>query len=1072
MAAEGQGFVFGNTPTILIGLGGSGAEIVARIKALVRERMPGSAGSLPPTFQFLCIDAAKFDQLPRSARVVLDADQEFLFIGGVNPRRYVLDAYHNDTPAARDFRSWLGQPIPPALLDVLPDGQIVDGAKRVRTVGRILLHHHADEVERRVRQAVNDALAAEAALQHGMALQPGRLARAFLVSGTCGGTGSGIFFDVLHILDRILYGNAVLAPQVSALLTLPDFHAEIYRVNRMTTLVPFYEANGWAFFAELKHLLRTPAEFNQFVMDASSRGWQAAVGHGLPEDAHPLHQVFLFDRHIPGVGDHDVRKPSDYYAYVARAAFQLLASIMPGAARPRGVGDADSLVARATNGAAAGLRDLQEVPRIFSAVGYADVRYPTREIATLAGGRFVRALLRSRLLADPDPTDASKAAKGLVTRFNQQVLDPFAATLGRIHSEIWARVQPSDGAFRAPGGRAIDADRLKGQRAQLQSMVSVVRDGVRLLEAEFGRVFSGGLRTAEVTARGILHGEIRSGCGALGVATLRSVLGRVDDDLEARLLTLRQEMASARSEAEAMWNRLDDASDEGLIGRATADGFFSRDGSRTRAFGEFTTAINAAFDAAARALEMQFLAELLLHLCGETEDRPPQWADYDNVDGREFRRVAGRSVLDEVENDDVPRIIGVLEGLAERFSDEELKKSLWSFEGQPVTSTAIPGAASVAALERNADVSAVLAAAETKGRERAILESFLANVRLDELTGKGQETDRLEMALWALAEQEVGKSVMRPVLEVVAEARAEDRIRNLVPAAVPSVKLAQPSGAGDEQDETLMTLAAADTERVLGYLPELKGEGSSVASPDIVSVLKLETGVALRRIESLEKLKWAYFRRDKTENFPHLSVAYQEVGVPGQQHEYGTALWTFLQVRALDRWLGESAGSERQQKLGTLGIPILPAHGFEAGFITFTSSRHEGRVLETTLANRFEPAAGGGWKLARQVELGVRSDRLGWLLSYLSNVDVVGNHRQLLDAGTVDGDQLDSICRGFVTHGLRETLLPNLDAGIQGYAGPARHLLAYRSWVLEMIRLAEERLGNLPQTAGLRDLEV
>jgi hypothetical protein len=230
------------SPALVVGLGGTGKEVLLRLRRLIVERF-GSLDALP-CIEFLHIDT---DQ-KQTAREQYDlkADDDALFNkvkfspketipltieGGT--RRYIshIDKYPH-------IKRWFQQRGKIAGL-----GDLDDGAGQIRMASRLAFYHEpnftkiADALNRN-KSRLQDAGIIEAVARHNFQFDPKNI-QIYIVTSTGGGTGSGIFLD-MGFLIKDIFGEA----ERVAMLFMPKLY-EKYAGH------PRIYANGYAALMEL-----------------------------------------------------------------------------------------------------------------------------------------------------------------------------------------------------------------------------------------------------------------------------------------------------------------------------------------------------------------------------------------------------------------------------------------------------------------------------------------------------------------------------------------------------------------------------------------------------------------------------------------------------------------------------------------------------------------------------------------------------------------------------------------------------------------------------------------------------
>jgi len=1012
-------FELGTMPMVFIGLGGSGGEVVARIKDQALQQYPDPDDPARKLLQFLAVDADVFEHLPASVRGVLDKDHEFLFIGGLNPRRYVLEAMRApDSDSGRDLRAWLGDPPDAGLLRHFPNEEITDGARRFRQLGRLLLYARQD----RAAQAIEGKLRAAGALRPALAthgdLSEKRKVHVFLVSGTCGGTGSGIFFDVLHMVDRALYSQTALQPEVNAALILPGIHLAKYR---RSTALPHYRANGWAFWEELRYLLREPEAFNSWVMDATSRGWQAQEGSGLPAHADPLHWAYLFDHEIPGLGFFSPEDLSSFYASVAKAMFHHITALSGHLSQ-----SVESTLANVRGRRAEA--DVDGAQRVGCSVGFSEICFPAREVRTYLGFELAREAI-DRLLAPPESHARAEAVNRLESQIAEQVLDPLTRELNEVADTMWAQCSPQRAAAEDGGGK-IDPDRMTA--SLLDQWRSGVEQGAARAETQLRLAFAA--RREELLRRfsSILDEELRTASGYSGLGLTQAAFVGLDDRLEARLQGHRAEKAEREATASDLYDRLVDASKGSLMYAVLHPrGLFSKATSRTEGVDQLLRTLEGLYDARAGAIRAGLLGELLLELAGEPGDRVPQVAVLDPATGRETRRIAKKAVLDEFEDAVVSPAAATYRRIAaDGLSDKRLAHTLWAYEGRAVTSRYVPSGLDVISTFRALPLAQGLLNGARNRSTEEMLKGLLTACPPAELPERPFAGSIAAIAEWASAQFDTDLAGVNVFERLSDESDGgADAISKALASAIPPLALSPPHGQG-AREEVLRVVQAPDKvqgeKAVGGFKPNLWTSSPATG----IYLLHQAFVIPLSRVRSFDSLRGDYFRRRKSDSFPHVGAAFNATGAPGAEKLHREALEVYARARAVDAYLATGEPAGRADRLAALGLADEPGSLKPFAFADVKQVRSGRRMhrAQVWVARVYARDDSNTWTVQREVELTSAADetdpRLAFLLGYVSSGNVVDSHRAVLE----DVQRHDAALLDDCTATWRDTVLrPALD---------------------------------------------
>lgn len=246
--------VRGINRTICIGLGGTGRDILMRIRRLIVDRY-GDLSQLP-IVSFVHIDTDKaatqvsglrtgstyhgVDLSFRDSEKVgatMTSGEVTNFVQGVE-RRSKYDRQGPYDNIARWF--------PPQLLRNIQ--AVEDGAKGIRPVGRLAFFHNYQKIKTAVKKAEERTRDHnKKILKSGLIVEPGL--NIFVVGSLCGGTGSGMFLDVAYSLRQAYSDQG--AKIVAYLVISPELYANTSNMS----------ANTYAALKELNHYTTPGTKF-------------------------------------------------------------------------------------------------------------------------------------------------------------------------------------------------------------------------------------------------------------------------------------------------------------------------------------------------------------------------------------------------------------------------------------------------------------------------------------------------------------------------------------------------------------------------------------------------------------------------------------------------------------------------------------------------------------------------------------------------------------------------------------------------------------------------------------------
>ncbi|MGQ9657554.1 MAG: tubulin-like doman-containing protein [Fimbriimonadales bacterium] len=235
------------SPTLVIGLGGSGVWTVRRLKRLMRIRY----GDVP-LIRFLLIDADQgaFAPTPELAEV---PDIERAMLGLQNPEQIYRDA-QNGVGDLEKLQDWLPDNLPIHIL------RSANGVGGIRPVGRFAFFAALDSVLDKLRTALNTCLGIEQELQMRLREQARNLhvdtnqIRVYIVGSLCGGTGSSLFLDTAVLTRELLHQLAPNAGiSIVGVFYLPAVFENEPTLRNNTAFMSVVQANGYAALKELEY---------------------------------------------------------------------------------------------------------------------------------------------------------------------------------------------------------------------------------------------------------------------------------------------------------------------------------------------------------------------------------------------------------------------------------------------------------------------------------------------------------------------------------------------------------------------------------------------------------------------------------------------------------------------------------------------------------------------------------------------------------------------------------------------------------------------------------------------------
>lgn len=395
----------GVAPTLIVGLGGTGVEVVGRLKRRLRFHYRGY-GQPADMIKFLIFDtvANNKQQNQLISQTFSETEDEYVNLAtGFNAFAYLQQNYTKD----KDLRRWWDN-----RYSVSPQYQEW-GAKRVRQLGRLFLHHKHLQVESIIQTKVSETCTLYEELVRDQNLADvGSNFRVYITTSTCGGTGSGIFLDILYKIWRSVLSQGRI-PEIRAFMFMPGIYEDEAR-KRSLELVQAHRANAYAFLKELDYFLSPQGDINQYVIDAKTRDPSQVIS--VPQGG-LVKYAYLIDRQLGNLGNLD--KPQDAYNLTADAAYQMI--VTPVGQEEEGIGltNIDTVVDPT---------HLREGKRTaYSSLGLSRILFPRSTLHAHLTYYFLRDLIFQGLTSAQSWMDEAvrrdERLKGLLSRLEKANLD-------------------------------------------------------------------------------------------------------------------------------------------------------------------------------------------------------------------------------------------------------------------------------------------------------------------------------------------------------------------------------------------------------------------------------------------------------------------------------------------------------------------------------------------------------------------------------------------------------------------------------------------------------------------------
>ncbi|MYM89796.1 DUF4339 domain-containing protein [Rugamonas sp. FT82W] len=305
-------------PTLFIGIGGTGMEVLMRVRRRILNTLWGGSGARTRVDSLAAFPVAQFIQFDLDTGAVIDSgraqaeDLQYDLLKFSDEDKIVesfdMDKYSRDDDALEKYphiKEWLSL-TPKKIRELGIDP--TKGAGQIRAVSRLYLFDKYTKVRDKIRlklRTLKAGLSHERQLNElGLRMESGKF-RIVVVGSVAGGTGSGAFLD-MGLMARWLAKAEVDHADVELMLFLPTGYAG---ANKDRT-----EANGYAALMELESAM------------LGNKGyvgrWDAYDQPELPRE--PYNEVYLIDSgNLATQRTEDIK---DVYHMVADALFEDFAS--------------------------------------------------------------------------------------------------------------------------------------------------------------------------------------------------------------------------------------------------------------------------------------------------------------------------------------------------------------------------------------------------------------------------------------------------------------------------------------------------------------------------------------------------------------------------------------------------------------------------------------------------------------------------------------------------------------------------------------------------------------------------
>jgi len=308
------------SPTLFMGLGGSGKEVLMRLRRLFysNNRITGL-----PIHSYFWIDTDPRRQNISGKDYLDDPISNALYL----PQTDYLDAQVEPEDINEYFRrrqtydhifKWLHPSV-----ESLGSQMLINGAGMVRPCGRLAFFNHYEEIRERLESkiaGISSANNVQAAQNDGYAVAPGVI-NVFLTASIAGGTGAGMFLDTAFLLKHIAQESQI-SLDITGILFLPSVFKSVPDLQGKKNKGKLY-SNAYAVLMELDYYMspRVGIQLHQVntdnVYDQRTFFWDGTPKQIEGANGAPFDTVYL----IGGENNSGVRLDTHDYT----SAFQMSA---------------------------------------------------------------------------------------------------------------------------------------------------------------------------------------------------------------------------------------------------------------------------------------------------------------------------------------------------------------------------------------------------------------------------------------------------------------------------------------------------------------------------------------------------------------------------------------------------------------------------------------------------------------------------------------------------------------------------------------------------------------------------
>lgn len=305
-------------PTVFIGLGGTGSQVLTRLRGRFYERYNLPKGY--PCMSFLWFDFDRHSPIKEldaiKDKIKFNEDE----VHNIGVTRTDFEEYFNNPAQHRNVMSW----IQPELAGInMPE----EGAGQYRPLGRLGFFHHYHRIVSKLSAATKRIQTAQITSEmqdkYGVTNYDPTQLEYHVVCSIAGGTGAGTFLDMCFLLrhhpdfrEGNIYLYLFLPPVFFSMTNNPEVYANAYAALKE---LEFYCNRRDKRDRNVSTESTSGESFHDFIVDWDGSGEQRIAGP-------PFNACYLIDNRTEGTGSISGDRKDDLFDMLAENLFMNFAS--------------------------------------------------------------------------------------------------------------------------------------------------------------------------------------------------------------------------------------------------------------------------------------------------------------------------------------------------------------------------------------------------------------------------------------------------------------------------------------------------------------------------------------------------------------------------------------------------------------------------------------------------------------------------------------------------------------------------------------------------------------------------